>query len=157
MYFYIRETLRMNAYLITRGSSCASLQLCPCAAVKCWVDVYDRRQSEEGDVRLRCGYISDTVEAVDLIVQLEKFLPLERWKELLLCSPGDWLQPRVLIRPEDLSLDKLCFCKNNKRRIIRQATGAEDQDCRLSTDWTRQGIITSYFTTTRIASASSSW
>ena len=92
----------MSQYAV---DGCASLDLCPSDAITCWVEVYDRSPSEEGAVRLRCGYISDTVETPHLIKKLKEFLPLESWKELLICSPGDWLQARQLVRPEDLSMD----------------------------------------------------
>ena len=83
----------------------ASLELCPSHAITCWVDVYDRSPSDEGAVRLRCGYIHDAVEVDDLLAQLEAFLPLERWEELLICRPGDWLQARKVVSPDDLTMD----------------------------------------------------
>jgi hypothetical protein len=81
---------------------CVSSALCPCAAVKCWVEVYDKKPQYEGAVRLRCGYISDVVEACDLLAQLEKLLPLEEWKELLCCSPGDFKNFCLLVSSGDL-------------------------------------------------------
>ncbi len=80
----------MSEYRVVQRASCASLELCPSDAVTCWVDVYDRKPQHEGAVRLRCGYISDAVEPEDLLSQLEEFLPLDQWKQLICCSPGDF-------------------------------------------------------------------
>ncbi len=92
----------MSEYKVHSGD-CKSLELCPCDAVKCWVEVYDRKPQYEGAVRLRSGYISDvSVEAEDLLKQLEELLPLSEWKEVLCCSPGDFKSFLLIVSESDL-------------------------------------------------------
>jgi hypothetical protein len=69
---------------------------------KCFVEVYDRKPQYEGAVRLRCGYISEAVEAIDVLEQLCELLPLEQWKQLICCSPGDFKSFCLLVSSRDL-------------------------------------------------------